>query len=121
MTIGGSRFLRKFAGIGAVEPKVEPKIESHLLGFLSQVFGIDNSKTYHLRTVAGLDIRPCDELPVIGPMFGETRILVASGFMNHGLPQGFFAGKCLSDLIQSGVCGNLPRILWPERLRSIQS
>jgi glycine/D-amino acid oxidase-like deaminating enzyme len=53
-------------------------------------------------------------------MFGEGRILVATGFMGQGLTQGFFAGRCLAELVAHGAAAALPRRLWPERLRSLE-
>ena len=60
-----------------------------------------------------------DEGKLIGPMFGQPNILLATGFMGDGLSLGFLAGKCLSELILEGQSTSLPRFLWPERLRSL--
>lgn len=118
--IGGAKYLRPLGGMEATEAPVITKINTHLLDQLEANFvGLDNPKI--IETKAALDIRPCDELPIIGPMFGDGRVLVACGFMGTGLSWGFFAGKCLADLIISGHAPDLPRSLWPERLRSMES
>jgi glycine/D-amino acid oxidase-like deaminating enzyme len=73
-----------------------------------------------VQSTAGLDCRPCDELPIIGPMFGESRILVGTGYMGLGLSWGFLAGKCLANLVAKGKSPMLPSRLTPARLRSLE-
>ena len=120
MIIGGGRYLRPMAGIEAETATYEEKIASHLETQLQKTFsGIDTLQTE--RGSSGLDCRPCDELPIIGPMFGDQRMLVATGFMGSGLSMGFMAGACLAELIVQGKSPALPRRLWPERLRSMES
>ncbi|MEY4631733.1 MAG: hypothetical protein RIQ81_1853 [Pseudomonadota bacterium] len=119
--LGGGRVLRKWAGFEATEAKAEPNISRHVIAQAKKTFTSmkfpdapeANSEG------AGLDCYPCDELPVIGPMFGEGRILVAAGFMGQGITLGFEAGRCLARLLMTGSCPELPRRLWPERLRSL--
>lgn len=117
---GGGRYLRPMAGIEATSATVDPKITAHLLGQLAKTFTFADGAEVVL-TVASRDIRPCDELPLIGPMFGDGRALVATGFMGAGLTMGFLAGRCLAELVKSGRCDILPRKLWPERLRTLES
>lgn len=120
MIVGGGRYLRPMAGIEAEAAPYEDKIESHLETQVLKTFlGIDALQTK--RGTSGLDCRPCDELPIVGPMFGDQRLLVATGFMGSGLSMGFMAGACLAELIVHGRSPGLPRRLWPERLRSMES
>jgi glycine/D-amino acid oxidase-like deaminating enzyme len=106
------------AGIGAEEALVDNKITDFLVTRLKETFlGIKDLKV--LKTVAGLDCRPCDELPVVGPLFGNSRILLAGGFMGLGISQGLFAGLGLADLVVTGQSVALPRLIYPERLRSL--
>jgi glycine/D-amino acid oxidase-like deaminating enzyme len=119
LAFGGGRYLRPMAGIEAKEASSLAKIEAHLLEQLARSFTFGRNAV-SVRTMAALDCRPCDELPIIGPMFGEGRILVATGFMGQGLTQGFFAGRCLAELVAHGAAAALPRRLWPERLRSLE-
>ena len=65
-----------------------------------------------------LECKACDELPLIGPSHGGSRILLGTGYGLHGIGLGFMAGKCLAELIHFGKSDALPRICWPERLRS---
>ncbi|MBI2601680.1 MAG: FAD-binding oxidoreductase [Deltaproteobacteria bacterium] len=116
--VGGGRYMRKLAGIGALEPQEIPEIAKHLREQLSKTF--DWAQNTELKkTTPLLDIWPCDELPVIGPMFGESRVFLATGYMSSGLSLGFEAGRCLSELILKGKSERLPRRLYPERLRSL--
>lgn len=118
--IGGGRYLRPMAGIEATSAVVEPKITAHLLEQLQKTFTFAHSVRVEGKGTAGLDCRPCDELPIVGPMYGEPRILMATGYMGQGLTMGFLSGRCLAELIVSGKSAALPRRLWPERLRGLE-
>ena len=114
--LGGARFLRPLAGIGEIHSRVSKKVSSYLAKrFCEYVPAFGNCK--HLHSFAGSGIRPCDELPLISPMFGNERILLATGYMGSGLALGFMAGKCLAQLISTGKCGYLPTQLQAKRLR----
>jgi glycine/D-amino acid oxidase-like deaminating enzyme len=119
LRIGGGRYLRAMAGIEAKVASYEQKIMRHLAeawnGLWSELTVEPIGIGFGTR-----DCRPCDELPLIGPMFGEGRVLVATGYMGQGLSLGFMAGRCLAELI-AGQATILPRLLWPERLRSLPS
>lgn len=118
--LGGARFLRRLAGTGDAEPRANTKISAYLqqrfLKFLPALRALHCERTMPL-----IGVRPCDELPLVGPMYGNDRVLLATGFMGNGLSWGFQAGKCLSDLICHGHSDILPRQLWPERLRALPS
>ena len=114
---GGARYLRKLAGIGAKKADKDPKIDTYLLEQLKKTF-VQGHCVKHRKTYPCLDIWPCDELPVIGPMFGESRVLLATGYMNSGLVWGFQAGNILAKYILHGQCSQLPDILLPKRYRS---
>jgi glycine/D-amino acid oxidase-like deaminating enzyme len=117
LRIGGGRYLRAMAGIEAKVASYEQKITRHLAdawnGLWPELLVEPTGPGFGIR-----DCRPCDELPLIGPMFGEGRILVGTGYMGQGLSLGFMAGRCLAELI-AGQPTKLPRLLWPERLRSL--
>lgn len=115
--LGGARFLRPLAGFEAKKAELLPAVESHLRETWNQLFP-HHKLGETLRSEAGLDCWPSDELPLIGPMYGEPRVLLATGFMGQGLSMGFYAGCCLAELVQ-GLRPPLPRILWPERHRSL--
>lgn len=116
--LGGARYMRKWAGIEAETATVEPKVTKRLAEFAAASFPAVGTPRL-IEAVPFRDVRPCDELPIIGPMFGEGRIVVATGFLGSGLTVGFFAGECLAELIVTGGSTYLPRRLWPERLRSL--
>ena len=118
--LGGARFLRRLAGTGDAVPHADAKITAYLqqrfLKFLPSLSALHCQSTTPL-----IGVRPCDELPIIGPMYGNDRILLATGYMGNGLSWGLQAGKCLADLICHGHSQALPRQLWPERLRALPS
>jgi glycine/D-amino acid oxidase-like deaminating enzyme len=117
---GGGRYLRPLAGIESTQPTVDPKIVKHLREQLTRTFsGVTADKLTAVSSFGMVDIKPCDELPVIGPMFGEPRLLIATGFGGQGPQMGFHAGSQIAELIANGSAPGLPRSLWPERLRSL--
>ncbi|NRA45340.1 MAG: FAD-binding oxidoreductase [Oligoflexales bacterium] len=115
---GGCRYLRKHAGIGDHAAVFDPKIELKNSQQFESWFQQPKIRAAG-KGQSGSEIYPCDETPLIGPMFGTDRMVIATGFMHLGLSYGFFAGKCLAELIHSGQCESLPRLFWPERLRSL--
>lgn len=119
LLMGGGNYLRPLAGIGQTVPRYEEKIARHLRSYATRVLALGEGSLVGVDRGAGLEIRPCDELPVIGPWFDNERILVAAGFMGQGLTLGFNAGRCLAELIARGSSPDLPRRLWPERLRNL--
>ncbi len=119
MFLGGARFMRKHAGIGAASGQVLDKISDYLLRKSSEFFP-DIKLGPALRSGAGLECRPCDELPLIGPMYGNDRVLLATGYMGYGLALGFKAGADLAQIILHGRCPSLPTRLHPKRLRSLE-
>lgn len=117
--IGGARFLRRFAGIGDAKPYVDNKISSYLSQRFADYLPSLRGRLQLTTTTALIGVRPCDELPIIGPMYGNDRLLFACGYLGNGISWGFQAGKCLAELIAEGRSATLPRQLWPERLRSM--
>ena len=117
--IGGARFLRRFAGIGDAKPYIDNKISSYLSQRFTDYLPKLRDRLQLVTTTALIGVRPCDELPIIGPMYGNDRLLFACGYLGNGLSWGFQAGKCLAELITEGQSATLPRQLWPERLRSM--
>ncbi|SME89379.1 FAD-dependent oxidoreductase [Pseudobacteriovorax antillogorgiicola] len=115
--ISGARFLRKNAGIGDLEASYSEAVASELTKQAQSTLGVENLQKIHDQEMLGC--RPCDELPLIGPIFGRQRSLLATGFMGQGLALGFAAGRSLADIVDQGKAPKLPRILWPERLRSL--
>lgn len=115
---GGARYLRPSEGVEAESASVESKITQHLLTLAKRSFHIDKNSSV-TKTIAALECRPSDELPLIGPISSTSNILIATGFMGQGMTQGFLAGSCLANLIATGASKDLPRELWPERLRDL--
>ena len=116
---GGGRYLRKNAGIGQHLAQPDKAVSHHLKMEVQRCFA--NIRDVRLlSSLAFSGSRPCDELPVIGPMFGDSRVLIAGGYMGTGLTLGFFAGKCLADFVCFGKSDGMCRRLLPLRLRSMR-
>lgn len=115
--MGGARFFRPLAGFEASEAELSEKVAKHLPEAWAKYFP-DLPLGDVLEAKAGLDIRPCDEIPVIGPMFGESGVFLAGGYMGQGLSLGFKAGQSLAKIVL-GHSDELPRFFWPERHRSL--
>ena len=114
---GGCRYLRRHGGVGDSFPRYLKNVEQKII---EQFMGIYQTRVKTFKTgYVGTDIYPCDELPLIGPMYGSSKILVATGYMGQGVSYGFYVGKCLTELALTGKSDHLPRIFWPERLRSL--
>ena len=109
----------RFAGIGDAKPYIDNKISSYLSQRFTDYLPKLRDRLQLVTTTALIGVRPCDELPIIGPMYGNDRLLFACGYLGNGLSWGFQAGKCLAELITEGQSATLPRQLWPERLRSM--
>lgn len=118
LCLGGGRQLRLYAGIGQTNAQYDHKIEEQVKkNFLKRFSHIELQK--NIEFFSGKEIIPCDEKPLLGPLPSNQRILIATGFINRGLSQGFFAGYCLSQLIDKGVSKTIPDPLSIQRLRSL--
>lgn len=115
---GGARYLRPLEGIEANTANADLKITRHLICKAEQTF-LYSKGISSIKTISSLECRPYDELPLIGPISSTSKVLLATGFMGQGMTQGFFAGRCLADLLAHGYSEELPRQLWPERTRSL--
>ena len=113
---GGARFLRKEAGVGFEEASFHPKIKSFLLNEFKSYFPSFTSVKIE-KSFCGIEFRPQDELPLIGPVLSEENILMASGFMGQGLTLGLKAGKILSKFILQGEISDTEKLFLPTRFR----
>jgi glycine/D-amino acid oxidase-like deaminating enzyme len=114
---GGARYLRKWAGVEATDAEVRPEITRQIVARCQEVLG---ARELTVESEHGhLDLRGCDELPVIGPMFGDSRILVGAGYMGTGITMGLAAGAALAEVICLGRSTIMDPVLFPARLRSL--
>lgn len=114
---GGAKFLRKWGGVEAASASVMDNVSMAVKKKWEEVFAIKLSAP--ISTRGFIELYACDELPVIGPMYGNSRILVASGYRNSGGSFALVAGQSLAEFITTGNSKTLsPRFL-PIRLRSL--
>jgi glycine/D-amino acid oxidase-like deaminating enzyme len=114
---GGARYVRPNAGIGDTQLQTNARAHTVALNEIAATFGAKMGQT--IETIAFTGIRACDERPIIGPHFGNGRILLAAGFMSNAIPMGFLAGKCLAEIISTGKSSTLPMVFSTARLRTL--
>jgi len=114
---GGARHFRPWAGIEAVDAPVLENISAEIRKKIESIYGLTLSK---VKLAHGLmEIHACDEIPIIGPMFGNSRVLVATGYMGSGATFACAAGKGLAEFIQHGKSTTIIDLFFPARLRSL--
>lgn len=117
LVAGGARFLRQWGGVEAESASVLKQVSETVQKKIEALISIKLSAP---RKSHGLiEIYTCDELPLIGPLFGNSRILVASGYMNSGVSFGLAAGCGLAEFIATGQSRTVSKTFLPSRLRSL--
>lgn len=112
----GGRQFRHLAGIGEAQAEWNERSFTQSCKRIRELFpGIMFGNMIASKAISGC--RPCDDMPLIGPLAGIPQVLVAAGFIGQGLTQGFYAGACIASLIDQGSCATLPRDFYPERFR----
>lgn len=120
MCLGGARFLRQYAGIGASESRFVSKAEIATIEKFKSLIASNGFDVIKVDRRTGLlGCRPCDELPLIGPLPSADRVLISTGFMGSGITWAFQGARVIAELIANGQSTMMPRQLWPERLRSL--
>ena len=134
----GPRFLLPQAGAGvdltkqpldrSLISKIESWIQGSLLAkvvpLLLQTSTHEAANDSHEISLKLLDIRmgvdclPCDELPMLGELGHQGRILGATGWLGCGWSAGFQAASTLVDIVQTGKSEQLKPLLRPQRWRS---
>ena len=116
---GGARYLRPHAGIEAETATFETRIQDHIEAQFHDTKNVPIKNYIPKGEFAFQEIRPCDELPIVGPMYNMDRLLISTGYMQRGLSLAIGSGVSIGELIIDGESNHLPRVLWPERLRSL--
>ena len=114
---GGARFMRPWAGVEATEATASPAISLNIKQTIEKLLGVKLSRPKS--AVGFIELLACDELPIIGPMFGNSRFLIASGFMNSSLSFRLAAGRGLAEFITQGRSSTVSDSFLPRRLRSL--
>lgn len=113
----GARFLRPMAGFEAKSAEATKAVTSYLTKHAGEWFRLENMT--EVESFGLLECKPCDELPIIGPMFGESRVLVGTGFSGSGIALGFAAGQGLAEFVKTGSSKVIDPMFFPARLRSL--
>jgi hypothetical protein len=111
----GSRFTRHQFGIGG-QRRLHHAASIEFHGRLLKKLGVKDLQ--YITSVPVVGWKPCDDSPIIGPLAASSRILIASGFSNHGVALGIGSAQMIADLIASGQskwsCGTF----YPSRFSS---
>ncbi len=114
MMLGGARYLQDLTTSNQNERDSFIEHMKKIAGLLSSSLSEFHNLSYHERKAS----YPCDELPVAGPYHSNHRVILIQGFWGWGFNMLLSAGLGVAGLV-SGKNNNLPRRLWPERLRSL--
>lgn len=130
----GPRFLLPQAGAGVdlsqnipdelLKIQIETWLKKNLIPkvapFISEKdFAADKKIEIKLKHIGfGVDCLPCDELPMLGELGRQGRVLSATGWLGCGWSAGFEAAAILSEIIHSGQSSGLKPLLRPQRWRS---
>lgn len=134
----GPRFLLPQAGAGVDLTKqpldnhlcsrIEAWIQDSLLAKVAPLLlqnssreAVNDSHKISLKLLdmrMGVDCLPCDELPMLGELGHQGRILGATGWLGCGWSAGFQAASTLVDIVQTGKSDQLKALLRPQRWRS---
>lgn len=117
--LGGGRFLRPLAGVDQCDMGVFPKSLDFTQKTFLNLAGAQTALTLE-QTYLGIEVRPCDEFPIVGPMFGESRLWLTTGYLNNGFVFAAYAAKVLSELILRGASPDYIPMLGPRRFRSLE-
>lgn len=136
VSLTGPRFFLPRAGVGlstlasdAVDtliPKIQvwlrdtllPRTPTTLLGLPDQTTLTRLAKLQFEDVEVGVDCLPCDELPVLGELGTQGRILGGAGWLGCGWSAGFHAAQIVTDLVLRGKSEKLLPLLKPQRWRS---
>jgi glycine/D-amino acid oxidase-like deaminating enzyme len=136
ISLSGPRFLLPRAGAGlsdfngltmdTLTPKIKnwlsekllPQVPATLLGLPDEA-NKKNRFPLQLESVSmGVDCLPCDELPVLGELGTQGRILGGTGWLGCGWSAGFRSAQIIADLVVHGKSEKLLPLLKPLRWRS---
>ena len=117
LVAGGATFLRKWGGIEADRALVMDTVSKTIKETWEDVLRIRLSDPIYAHGL--IELYACDERPIIGPMYGDSRVLVTSGYRNSGASFAMAAGHGLAEFIAAGTSKSIPAAFLPSRLRSL--
>lgn len=131
LRLTGPRFMLPSAGAGLdlgenlVDENLIQRIEQWLLGhFLPALSGIlettqqTDIKLRLEQATFATDCLPCDELPMLGELGLQGRILASTGWLGCGWSASLQSAAILCDLIEHGRSDKLAPLLRPRRWRN---
>ena len=128
----GPRFLLPSAGAGvdlsgnpvsdSLSEKINEWLRTSFLPVMTQVLQTSHPaegiKLKLNRARFGVDCLPCDELPILGELGSQGRILASTGWLGCGWSASLQAASVMCELIEKGSSPRLAGLLKPSRWRS---
>lgn len=128
----GPRFLLPSAGAGvdlsgdpvsdSLSEKINEWLRTSFLPVMTQVLQTSHPaegiKLKLNQARFGVDCLPCDELPILGELGSQGRILASTGWLGCGWSASLQAASVLCELIEKGSSPRLAGLLKPSRWRS---
>lgn len=99
LLVGGARWATPHMESGETEPSPNPLVSERLRAFAAQHWpdAIELGERAHIRTYT------CDNLPVVGPMPGRSRLVCCAGFGENELALAPVAARAAVDGILRGA------------------
>lgn len=128
----GPRFLLPSAGAGidlsgqtvsdSLSEKIDEWLRTSLLPVVTDVLQsgrpANGIKLQAIGARFGVDCLPCDELPILGELGNQGRILASTGWLGCGWSASLQSASVLCELIEKGSSPRLAGLLKPSRWRS---
>lgn len=127
----GPRFMLPSAGVGLdlsgqpvekiLVDKIQTWLTSQLLPALTEKLGQPHQKDLQANCTEsrfGVDCLPCDELPILGDVGRQGRILASTGWLGCGWSASLQSASIIIEIIETGTSAKLASLLRPKRWRS---
>lgn len=127
----GPRFMLPSAGVGLdlsgqpveniLVDKIQTWLTSQLLSALTEKLGQPHQKDLQAHCTEsrfGVDCLPCDELPILGDVGRQGRILASTGWLGCGWSASLQSAAIIAEIIETGASAKLASLLRPKRWRS---
>ncbi len=84
LLVGGARWARQHMEVGETNPAPQPEVSERIIAWAHQHW----PQAELLSERAGIMSFTCDNLPIVGPLPGRSRIIACTGFGENGLALG---------------------------------
>jgi glycine/D-amino acid oxidase-like deaminating enzyme len=98
LLVGGARWATPHMESGETDPSPNPRVSERLRAFAAQHWpdATERGERAHIRTYT------CDNLPIVGPMPGRSRVVCCAGFGENELALAPVAARVVVDGVLTG-------------------